>query len=156
MLNGHYEKGHAEEQSIFTVEKIYTKDISFENPNSPQVFMATDPKVDLNLQIENRQIDDYHWEVSLKLSIVTHNSKDDSIMFEIELEQAAVFLLRSIPEDQLPVLLRVDCPSIIFPYMRQIVSQLTSDGGFLPLLLEPFNFATLYQNGLEQRPQTTN
>ena len=158
MSNGDHEQGNVEAQALFNVEKIYTKDISFENPNVPQVFMAADadPKTDLNLHIGNRQVDDHHWEVSLKLSIFTRNSKDDSVMFEIQVEQAAVFLLKNIPEAQLPVLLGVDCPSILFPYTRQIVSQLTSDGGFLPLLLEPFNFAALYQENLVQRPQPTN
>ena len=158
MSNGNHEPANAEEQALFNVEKIYTKDVSFENPNSPQVFMAanTDPKVELKLNIGNRQIDDDHWEVSLKISVLTRNSKDDSVMFEIEVEQAAVFLLKNIPEEHLPALLGVDCPSIIFPYTRQIVSQLTSDGGFFPLLLEPFNFAATYQENLAQQPQTTN
>jgi len=158
MSNGNHELANADEQALFNVEKIYTKDISFENPNSPQVFMAanTDPKVELKFNIGNRQIDDDHWEVSLKISVLTRNSKDDSVMFEIEVEQAAVFLLKNIPEEHLPTLLGVDCPSIIFPYTRQIVSQLTSDGGFFPLLLEPFNFAAPYQENLAQQPQTTN
>jgi preprotein translocase subunit SecB len=158
MPNGNQQPASAEEQALFNVEKIYTKDISFENPNAPQVFMAvdTDPKVEMTFNIGNRRIDDDHWEVSLKISILTRNSKDDSVMFEIEVEQAAVFLLKNIPEEHLPVLLGVDCPSIIFPYTRQIVSQLTSDGGFFPLLLEPFNFAATYQENLAQQAQTTN
>lgn len=158
MTNGNDEQGTNEEQALFHIEKIYTKDISFENPNSPGVYIEpnSDPKVDLNLNIGNRQIDEDHWEVSLKLSILARNSKDDSVMFEIEVEQAALFLLRNIPEEHISPLLGVDCPAIIFPYTRQIVSQLTSDGGFLPLLLEPFNFAALYQDNLDQRPQVTN
>ena len=158
MSNGNHEQNEGEAQALFRVEKIYTRDVSFENPNSPHVFMAdnSDPKIDLNLHIGNRQIDHDHWEVSLRLSVVAHNHKEDSLIFEIEAEHAAVFLLRNIPEAQLPVLLGVDCPSIIFPYTRQVVSQLTSDGGFLPLLLEPFNFAAIYQDNLAQQPQTTN
>jgi preprotein translocase subunit SecB len=158
MSNGNHGLADAEAEALFNVEKIYTKDVSFENPNSPQVFLAanTDPKVELKLNIGNRQIDDDHWEVSLKVSILTRSSKDDRVMFEIEVEQAAVFLLKNIPVEHLPVLLGVDCPSIIFPYTRQIVSQLTSDGGFSPLLLAPFNFTALYQESSAQQPQTPN
>lgn len=157
MSNGNHEQDNAGEQALFHIEKIYTKDISFENPNSPQVFMAaqSEPKTDLNLDIGNRQLDDDHWEVSLKLSVLTQNSKDDSVVFQIEVEQAAVFLLKNIPEEQRAVLLGVECPSILFPYTRQIISQLTSDGGFPPLVLDPFNFAAIYQNSLAQQPQTT-
>lgn len=149
----------SEDQPQFNVEKIYTRDISFESPNSPHVFMTADaqPKIDMNLHIENQRIDDDHWEVALKTSVLARNSQDQSVMFEIEVEQAGVFLLKNIPEEHLPALLGADCPTVIFPYTRQIVSQLTSDGGFLPLLLEPLNFAALYQSNLaQQQPQTTN
>lgn len=158
MSNGNPESANAGEQPLFNVDKIYTKDVSFENPNSPHVFIAAnaEPKVELNLNIGNRKLDDDHWEVVLKVSILTRSSTDDSVMFEVEVEQAAMVQLKNIPEEHLPILLGVDCPSIIFPYTRQIVSQLTSDGGFFPLLMEPFNFAALYQENQAQQPQPTN
>lgn len=140
------------ESPVFSVQKIYTKDISFENPNAPQVFFANDkqPKIKLNLGVENRQIDEDHWEVLLKVSILARDSENSNVLFEIEVEQAGLFLMQDIPDEHMPVVLAVDCPTIIFPYTRQVISQLAVDGGFIPLLLDPFNFAAAYQNMQEE------
>lgn len=145
-------------QPEFSVQKIYTRDISFENPNSPQSFgINENPKIDLNLGVENRQVGDDHWEVSLKVSVLARAGENNDVVFEVEIEQAGLFLLKNIPEEHVASVLAVDCPTIIFPYTRQIISQLTVDGGFMPLLLEPVNFAAAYQNTLaqQQEQQTT-
>ena len=140
-------------QPIFSVQRIYTKHISFENPNAPEVFLVedNDPKIELNLSVENKQIGDENWEVTLKVSVVAKTSTDDTVMFHVEVEQAAIFLIRNIPDEHLHAVLGVDCPTILFPYTRQLVSTLTSDGGFMPLLIDPFNFAAAYQNSLQQQ-----
>ena len=144
-----------QEQPVFSVQKIYTRDISFENPNAPQVFSGENqPKIELNLGVQNRQVSEDHWEVSLKVSVLAKDAESDKVVFEVEVEQAGLFLLQNIPEEHIAVVLGVDCPAIIFPYTRQVISQLTVDGGFVPLLLEPFNFAAAYQNSQEQQ-QTT-
>lgn len=141
-------------QPQFSIEKIYTKDISFENPNAPEVFVSEgQPKTEMNLNIENRQVDENHWEVSLKITALARNSQDDSVLFEVEVEQAGLFLAKNIPEEHMPALLSVDCPTVIFPYTRQVISQLVSDGGFMPLLVEPVNFAAMYQHNLAQAEQ---
>ena len=143
-----------EEQSqpVFSVQKIYTRDISFENPNAPHVFSSENqPKIELNLGVQNRQVSEDHWEVSLKVSVLAKDSESDNVLFEVEVEQAGLFLLQHIPEEHIAMVLGVDCPTIIFPYTRQVISQLTVDGGFVPLLLEPFNFAAAYQNSQEQK-----
>ncbi|HCS12428.1 MAG: protein-export chaperone SecB [Zetaproteobacteria bacterium CG06_land_8_20_14_3_00_59_53] len=143
------------EQPIFSVQRIYTKDISFENPNAPQVFGAAEqPKIDLNLGVNNRQVDEHLWEVSLKVSALARNTEDDKVIFEVEVEHAGLFLLKNIPDEHILRVLGVDCPTIIFPFTRQLVSQLTSDGGFMPLLLDPFNFAVAYQQRLEEQHTT--
>jgi len=142
-----------QKQPIFSVQKIYIKDISFENPNAPQAFSAaeTSPKIELNLGVQNRQLNEDHWEVSLKVSVLAKDGESDSVLFEAEVEQAGLFILQNIPEEHLPVLLGVDCPAIIFPYTRQMISQLTVEGGFIPLLLDPFNFAAAFQSGQDEQ-----
>ncbi len=143
-----------QEQAMFQVEKIYTKDISFENPKSPEVFgIQGQPKIEIGLNVGYRQIGDDHWEVTLKVSIIARSNEDDGVLFEVEVEQAGAFLVKNVPQERLETLLSVECPTIIFPYTRQVVSQLVGDGGFMPLVLEPINFGAVYQNSLEQKQQ---
>lgn len=146
----------AQQQPVFNIQKIYTKDISFENPNAPDVFLAPPENqgIEFNFSVQNKQVGEEHWEVALKISALAKNNDTDSVVFEIEVEHAAVFMIKHIPEEQMPVLLGVDCPSIIFPYTRQIISQLTVDGGFAPLLLDPFNFAAAFQASQQQENQS--
>lgn len=142
-------------QPLFQVQKIYTRDISFENPNAPKVFgLEEAPNIELNLGVHNRRVEEGFWEVSLKVSALAREKASGNVVFEIEVEQAGLFLLRNIPEERIPSVLGVDCPMIIFPFTRQVVSQLTADGGFVPLLLDPFNFALAYQQSLEEQHTT--
>ena len=145
-----------QDQPVLSVQKIYTRDISFENPNAPEVFMNSEnsPKIELNLGVNNRQINDELWEVSLKVTVLARNSENEEVVFEIEAEQAGLFYIKNVSEEDMPTVLGINCPSIIFPYTRQVISQLTIDGGFVPLMLEPFNFAAAFQQGQEQQ-QTT-
>lgn len=136
----------------FSVQKIYVKDLSFENPNSPEMFTAaSQPKIEMNLGLENRQVDANHWEVSLKISAVARDSESEKVLFDIEVEQAGLFYLDNIPEEHMEALLAVDCPAVIFPYTRQIVSQQTVDGGYMPLILEPVNFEAVYANNIANK-----
>ncbi|OIO74422.1 MAG: protein-export chaperone SecB [Zetaproteobacteria bacterium CG1_02_53_45] len=137
----------------FGVQKIYVKDISFESPNAPEVFAMPEsmPRIEMNLAMEHRQVDVEHWEVALKVSAKAHDSKSEKLLFEIEVEHAALFFMKNIPEEHMAIVISVDCPTIIFPYTRQLISQLTVDGGFMPLLLEPVNFAAAYENSRKQQ-----
>jgi len=141
------------ESPIFSLQRVYVKDISFENPNAPVIFnrSGSAPKIDMNLGLSHRKVNDEHWEVSLKVSATTRDQENDELLFEIEVEHAAVFFMKHIPEEHIPTLLAVDCPTILFPYTRQIVSQLTVDGGFMPFMLEPVNFRGIYENQLQQQ-----
>ena len=133
---------------VFSIQKIYLKDVSFENPNAPEMFAApaAQPKIEMNLGLENRQVDADHWEVTLKISAVARDSESDKVLFDIEVAQSGLFYLKNIPEEHMEMLLAVDCPTVIFPYTRQMISQLTVDGGFMPLLLEPVNFGAAFAN----------
>ncbi|MBU0485715.1 MAG: protein-export chaperone SecB [Proteobacteria bacterium] len=134
---------------IFRMQKMYLKDLSFENPNAPDVFMTpqTSPKVDLNLEIKHRKLDDENWEVTMSITAKVRDEKegDPKILFIIEIEHAAIFTLKNIPEEHVKTVLSVDCPTLMFPFTRQIMSQLSVDGGFMPFLMDPVNFMALYQ-----------
>ncbi len=144
------------ETPVFNIQKLYVKDISFENPNAPEVFTVqnAEPNVELNIGLENKQLDAEHWEVTLKVSVIMRDDKNDKVLFEIEVEHAGLFFIKNIPEEHMLNLLGVDCPTILFPYTRQIISQLTVDGGFMSLMLEPVNFAGAFEaNRAQQQEQ---
>lgn len=145
-----------QEMPVFRMQKMYLKDLSFENPNAPQIFLpqGQEAKVDFNLQLANRKVDDDHYEISISITAKVMDQKaNDMVMFVIELEHAAVFLLKNIPEEHIPRVLAVDCPIMLFPFTRQVASQLAVDGGFLPFLMEPINFLALYEQRLQKKEQ---
>ncbi len=141
-----------ETQPVFRLQRIYIKDISFENPNAPEIFQdaGKQPKVEMRLDLSQRKVDHNHWEVSLKIGATTQVKESGKLLFEIEVEQAGVFTMQNIPEEHLAMVLEVECPTIIFPYIRQTVSQLSVDGGYLPFILEPVNFRALFEAKLQK------
>ena len=144
------EKNNAKKEDVpvFRLEKLYLKDLSFESPNTPEVFFLQDqePKVEMNLKMTNKKVDDKHWEICLEISATITDTKSDKTLMIVEVEHAAAFLMENIPEEHIEQVLHVDCPTILFPYTRQIVSQVSVDGGFMPFLMEPINFPALYQS----------
>jgi preprotein translocase subunit SecB len=137
---------------VFRLEKLYLKDLSFESPNAPEAFFLqnSEPKVDMKLKLSNRKIDENHWEVCIEISATIKDTKSDKVMFIIEIEHAGAFFLQNIPAEYLQQVLHVDCPTILFPYTRQIASQASVEGGFMPFLMEPMNFAGMYQSRMQQ------
>jgi len=143
----------------FRMQKMYIKDLSFENPNAPQIFTAQqkmDPAVEVNLQLNNKQIDEDYWEVALQITAKVSAKEENKVLFIMEIEHAAVFMLRNIPKEHVPMLLGVDCPTLLFPFTRQIVSQVSVDGGYIPFLMEPVNFMALYQNAQKKKEEAKN
>jgi len=106
--------------------------------------------VDMKLKLTNKKLDENHWEACLEISATIKDTKSDKVMFIVEIEHAGAFLLQNVPEEYLQQVLHVDCPTIIFPYTRQLVSQASVDGGFMPFLMEPMNFAGMYQSKMQQ------
>ncbi len=148
------ENAQQEEAPVFRMQKMYIKDLSFESPNAPGIFLAQgqEPKVDFNLQLSNTKIDDDHYEVVISITAkILDNKADDTVMFVVELEHAAVFLLKNIPAEHLQRVMAVDCPLMLFPFTRQVASQVSVDGGFMPFLMEPINFVALYENAQRQK-----
>ncbi|MEW6428788.1 MAG: protein-export chaperone SecB [Thermodesulfobacteriota bacterium] len=144
-----------QQMPVFRLQKMYVKDLSFENPNAPEVFKTgqSAPKVDINMGLKNRAIGDDHYEVSISITAKVSTGDDNKSLFIIEVDHAGIFLLKNIPEEHMGVVLAVDCPTMLFPYTRQVISQLTVDGGFIPFLMEPVNFLGLYQNAQKQRQE---
>ena len=152
-------KEEPQEKPIFRMQKMYTKDLSFENPNAPGVYLIQqkkEPAVEVNLQLNNKKIDDDHWEVLIQITAKISTKDDDKVMFILEIEHAGVFLLKNIPEEHIQMILGVDCPTLLFPFTRQIVSQVSTDGGFAPFLMEPVNFMALYQNAQKKKEEVQN
>ena len=148
------EQNPSQEAPVFRMQKMFIKDLSFENPNAPQIFLARnqEPKVDFNLQVNSKKIDDDHWEVSLAItSKMLDKNADDKMMFVVEVEHAGIFMMKNIPAEHVQRVLAIDCPLMLFPFTRQIISQASVDGGFMPFLMEPINFIALYENAQQQQ-----
>lgn len=152
-------KEKTKENPVFRMQKMYTKDLSFENPNAPSVYITPqkqEPVVEVNLKLDNNKIDDDHWEVAVFITAKISTKDDNKVMFILEIEHAGVFLLKNIPEEHLQMILGVDCPTLLFPFTRQIVSQVSTDGGFAPFLMEPVNFMALFQNAKKNKEEKQN
>lgn len=139
-----------QQQAVFSIEKIYVKDLSLEIPNAPKVFLQREtPQVDVQLHHQGSMVDDGVFEVVLTVT-VTAKLAEDKTLFLVEAAQAGIFQLRNIPQDDLQPILGITCPNILFPYVREVVSDLVSRAGFPPVLLNPVNFDLLYQQRIEQ------
>jgi len=130
------------------VHAQYVKDVSFENPNSPQTLIAGKggPEMDVNINIALREIEDEKlqdlYEVSLMLSATA--KKEDTVYFIAEIQYAALVSINEVPENQHHPLLFIEVPKLMFPFARQILSDMTASGGYPPLLLNPVDFQAMY------------
>jgi preprotein translocase subunit SecB len=142
----------SEEQPIFNVERIYLKDLSLEIPNAPQVYAEREsPKIDINLHNEVRPLEAGLYEVVLTAT-VTAKIKDKTA-FLVEVAQAGIFQIRNVPERDVDALLGITCGNILFPYLRESVSNVVVRGGFPPFLLSHLSFEALYQQRQQQQRQ---
>jgi preprotein translocase subunit SecB len=138
-------------QTHFSIQKIYIKDVSFESPDTPKAFSFTkwEPKIDLNLNNTHTVIDENLYEAVLTITAtVKHENKS---AFLVEVQQAGIFAVAGFNENDTRYLLGSQCMNILFPYARETVSDLTTRGGFPPLLLSPVNFDALYQQHMNQK-----
>ena len=142
----------AENQAQFALQRIYIKDASFEAPNAPASFTKEwKPEIKLDLNSGARKLDEQHFEVSVKVTVTATNA--DETAFLVELEQAGLFTMANIPEEQLKPMLGAMCPNILFPYLRESIDSPVVKGGFPALMLAPVNFDALYQQRLQQEQQ---
>ena len=134
----------------FTIEKIYVKDVSFESPNSPAVFgEAVQPELQLNLNQRVQRLSEQVFEVVLGVTLTC--KAGDKTAYVVEVQQAGAFGLVGLEPQAIDVLLGTQCPAILFPYVRTLVSDLVQAGGFPPFFLQPINFEGLYAETLRQR-----
>jgi preprotein translocase subunit SecB len=138
-------------QLELSIQRIYTKDISFETPNSPDIFTGEwKPNMDLNLGTETRKIADNVFEVVLKITVTIKT--EDKTAFLAEVHQAGIFSIKGLEEKQLAPVFGITCPNILFPYAREVISDLVSKGSFPQLILTPINFEALFtQQMLQQK-----
>lgn len=124
------------------LERIYVKDLSFEVPTAEVFTKQWEPQLDINLATTTTDLDEDHKEIVLTVSVTANNG--GSVAFVAEVQQAGIFLLKNIPEADLPHLLNAYCPNILFPYAREVISDVITRGSFPQLLLAPVNFEQAY------------
>jgi preprotein translocase subunit SecB len=137
-------------QPAFNMEKIYVRDISLEIPHAPQVFLDRDtPQIDVQLHTQADSFDKGLFEVNVTATVTARIG--EKVMFLIEVKQAGVFQISNVPAKELEQLLAVTCPNILFPYLREVVSDVSVRAGFSSVLLNPINFEALYQQQLQSQ-----
>jgi len=136
-------------EQAFIIQKIYTKDISFESPNTPELF-ATEfqPELGMDLNVESQHLEGDIFHVILRVTATT--KVEEKTAFLCEVEQAGIFTLTGFNDAELSYMLGVQCPTALFPYAREVVSDLVMRGGFPQLLLEPVNFESMYTEHVQQ------
>ena len=133
----------ADELTTMQINAQYIKDFSFENPNSPGSLQPkNEPTVEVNVDVQAVSLSDHVYEVSLTTSITGRDGTQ--ALFIIELVYAGIFTFQGESDDTIQPALLIDCPQLLFPFARSIISSVTQNGGFPPLLLQPVNFAQLY------------
>ncbi len=134
----------------FEIQRIYVKDLSYEAPNTPHTFSDEwKPEVQLNLETKSNRIQDNVHEVILSVTATVGSNKKSA--FLVEVHQAGIFSISGFPNDQLHQMLGSFCPNILFPYAREVVSDLVVRGGFPQLILAPVNFDALYAQHQEEQ-----
>lgn len=139
----------------FLIKGQYVKDLSFENPHSPHSLIALEqkPAIEINVEIKISRFNEEHFEVTLHLAARAKGK--DTTLFIMELDYAGIIQCINVPEDKLDNILRVDCAFVLFPFARRVVSDITRDGGFPPLMLEPIDFHSLYLQYRERKTPAT-
>jgi preprotein translocase subunit SecB len=134
---------------------MYLKDLSLEQPNSPQILLEQgQPQVDINLQMGAEQVADGVYEITVTAT-VTAKVKDKTL-FLVEAKQAGIFEIRNVPQDQLQGIVSIVCPQMVYPYLRAIVSDVCTRAGFPPILLTEVNFQAMFEAQQQQAAAAAN
>jgi len=131
------------------LETLYVKDLSLEIPHAPQVFAEqVQPQIDVRIESGESRFQPDYYEVTLSVTITARSG--ERTLFLVEAVQGGIFALRNVPEEDLGPLLGIACPTVLFPYLRETVSDIVIRGGFPPLLLTPISFEQLYVQRMQQ------
>ena len=134
---------------VFAIQRMYLKDLSLELPHAPQIFLEQQqPSVEVQLDVGSEQVADGIWETAVTVTVTTKIG--ERVAFLVEGKQAGIFEIRNVPDEQMPILLNVVCPNIIFPYLRSNVADAIQRTGFPPIHLAEINFEALYQQRVAQ------
>ncbi|APX89822.1 protein-export chaperone SecB [Brevirhabdus pacifica] len=132
----------------------FIRDMSFENVASQSGFSGeVKPEIAIQVNLDARKRGETQYEVAIKLSCKSNNASDQKPIFILEIDYAGVFNIENLPDEQLHPFLMIECPRMLFPYLRRVVSDVTRDGGFAPLNLEQIDFVALYRQELARRAQ---
>jgi preprotein translocase subunit SecB len=149
----------ASKTPLFQIQRMYLKDLSLEQPNSPQVLLEQgSPQVEINLTLGAETVGDGMYEVTVAATVTT--KINDKTLFLVEAKQGGIFEIRNIPEDQIRQILGIACPNIVYPYLRAIVSDICTRAGFPPVVLTEVNFQAMFEaqqaQAQAQQPAVTN
>jgi preprotein translocase subunit SecB len=137
-------------QASFQIEKVYVKDLSLEIPNAPQIFTEqVQPQLDVQMGTEISNFADGLYEVTVSATVTA--KAGERTVFLAEAVQAGIFSVRNVPQQELDPLLGIGCPTIVFPYLRETISDLVVRAGFPPVLLSPMSFEALYLQRVQQQ-----
>ena len=134
---------------VFQIQRVYLKDLSLEQPNSPAILTSTEqPSVDIQLGVGMEQVADGIVEVTVTATVTT--KIEDKVVFLVEAKQAGIFEVRNLPEDQMGPVIGIACPQIIYPYLRGNVADVIQRAGFPPVHLAEINFQAMYEQQQQQ------
>lgn len=138
-----------QQQAVFSIEKVFVKDLSVEVPNAPAIYMEREtPQIDVQMNTQGNAVADNVYQVLLT---VTVSAKiQDRTMFLVEATQGGIFRIAGLPQEQMELALGVACPNVLFPYVRETISEAVGRAGFMPLYLNPVNFEALYAQRVAQ------
>ncbi len=134
---------------VFQIQRMYLKDLSLEQPNSPQILLdQNQPQVDINLALAADPVGDGMYEVSVTATVTT--TIEGKTLFLVEAKQAGIFEVRHFPEDQLQSIIGIACPQMVYPYLRAVVSDICTRAGFPPVILGEVNFQAMFEQQQQQ------
>lgn len=143
---------NAQQPATFQIEKVYVKDLSLEIPNAPKAFLEqVQPQLEVRIDTASDGFAEGYYEVSVSATVTARIG--ERTLFLVEAEQAGIFAVRNVPAQELEPLLGIACPNILFPYLRETISDVVVRGGFPPVLLAPLSFEQLYLQRMQEQQQ---